>query len=69
MRNLLHELLRKFRLENPQMMRWTDEEVQEALFVAAARQCPSKVACIGRRDDGKLIFRIKLSADTSDASR
>ena len=63
----LKNAIRKFRLENPGATSGlTDEQVLEAMFLVLSRQHPSRFRVVGCKD-GKLNFRIELTADTSDA--
>jgi hypothetical protein len=69
MRSLYESALRKFRLAYPHMKWWTDEQVLEAMFLAASRDQDSGIRVVGQDQDGKLIFQISLRRpDGSDAS-
>ena len=66
MKEKLQQAIRKFRLANPQISGWKDDEVIEAMFLIASQQSGSPISVVGRGNDGKLIFRIPR-ADASDA--
>jgi hypothetical protein len=55
----LQQAIRKFRLANPQISGWKDDEVIEAMFLIASQQNGSPISVVGRDSDGKLIFEIK----------
>jgi hypothetical protein len=69
MRGLYELALRKFRLLYPHMKWWTNEQVHEAMFLAASRERDSGIRVIGQDKEGRLRFRIRLRrTDGSDAS-
>ena len=48
---------------------WTNEQVLEAMFLAASREPDSRIRVVGQDEDGGLRFQINLrQADVSDAS-
>ena len=69
-RSLYESALRKFRLVYPHMKSCTDEQVLEAMFLAASREPDSGFGVVGQGQDGRLRFQISLrQADGSDGSR
>ena len=69
MRTLYESALRNFRLAYPYMKSWTDEQVLEAMFLAASRDQDSGIRVVGQDQDGRLRFQISLRRpDGSDAS-
>ena len=69
MRTLYESALRKFRLAYPHMKCCTDEQVLEAMFLAASREQNSGIRVVGQDQDGGLRFQISLcQTDGSDAS-
>jgi hypothetical protein len=70
MRSLYESALQKFRLAHPHMKSWTEEQVLEAMFLAASREPDSGIRVVGQEQDGRLRFEIGLHRpDGSDASR
>ena len=69
MRSLCESAVRNFRLVHPHMKWWTNEQVLEAMFLAASREPDSRIRVVGQDEDGGLRFQINLrQADVSDAS-
>jgi hypothetical protein len=60
MKRLYESALRKFRLTYPHMKWWTDEQVLEAMFLAASREPNSGIRVVGQHQDGTLRFQISL---------
>jgi hypothetical protein len=59
MRELGERAIRKFRAAKPQARYWSDEQVIEGLFLAAARIEGSGITILGRDNAGRLQVRIE----------
>ena len=69
LRSLCESALQRFRLAYPYMKWWTDEQVLEAMFLAASREQDSGIRVVGQHEDGTLRFHISLRrADGSDGA-
>lgn len=70
MRSLCEAAVRNFKSVHAHMKWWTNEQVLEAMFLAASREPDSRIRVVGQDEDRRLRFRINLrQADGSDASR